>query len=591
MRANTIIPLYEQKLMEGRKILRESCEGLTLEQQIVVEGVYNEFLPLIEATLKQELKGQNAVLDLFKKIEDNVTSGGGNRTAIGKGKDVAVKVKEIMGKAAKWLQDTAPVKAFDQKFEDLKAKVAEKLGGDDSKIVQYTKKLGELAKEHPGKTACIIGVLTALASLAGGPMGGAIAGQVLRGTVELLKGEKLSTAIGKGLKTAAIGWLTGMAVKEVKDYMIGLGNKVGDMFEIGTSEIKKIAKLQLGTHTTNVGTIKVYSSYSKIPYIDGTFYGKTEDLEQLMKLRSIFTDSVHKFASDNQSMVRYKALGSIAKYAGDNVISPSDIAENQQRMTSAYFKFTKKLAEMNDPKYLDEINKGLAQDAKNAAARKIAELADEVNKQNYNKTLNSIKKMGDAIQAAAQGAATGAASYDGKSEDKKEKTKESINPFNEMQMMELFEAIEQQQILTEGPIWDKVKSTAKGAASKVADAGKKIAGAAAQKVATKGKNLTTKITADKLMQKWKKASKQAGKPILNNASLHKFLTDNGVKPEFIEPAFQQMKLKQPKIITLKQQVDELDINDPKAFAEFYKKLSKTQRTQLMKIGKQILEPT
>jgi hypothetical protein len=75
--------------------------------------------------------------------------------------------------------------------------------------------LGELiayAKANPGKTAAIIGVLTTLAAVAGGPVGGAIAGQILKGAAELLKGEKLSTAVGKGVKAAAFGWLTGKAV-------------------------------------------------------------------------------------------------------------------------------------------------------------------------------------------------------------------------------------------------------------------------------------------------------------------------------------------------------------------------------------------
>jgi hypothetical protein len=58
--------------------------------------------------------------------------------------------------------------------------------------------MGEWAKANPGKTAAIIGVLTTLAAVAGGPAGGAIAGQILKGAAELMKGEKLSTAVGKG---------------------------------------------------------------------------------------------------------------------------------------------------------------------------------------------------------------------------------------------------------------------------------------------------------------------------------------------------------------------------------------------------------
>jgi hypothetical protein len=67
-----------------------------------------------------------------------------------------------------------------------------------------------------------VGVLTAIASLAGGPVGGAIAGQVLRGAVELLKGEKLSTAIGKGIKTAAFGYLSGKAFEMLGEFAEGI---------------------------------------------------------------------------------------------------------------------------------------------------------------------------------------------------------------------------------------------------------------------------------------------------------------------------------------------------------------------------------
>ena len=75
--------------------------------------------------------------------------------------------------------------------------------------------LGTWAKENPGKTAAIIGVLTALAGIAGGPIGGAIAGQALKGAAELIKGEKVSTAVGKGVKTAAIGALAGGVFNQI----------------------------------------------------------------------------------------------------------------------------------------------------------------------------------------------------------------------------------------------------------------------------------------------------------------------------------------------------------------------------------------
>jgi hypothetical protein len=81
--------------------------------------------------------------------------------------------------------------------------------------------MGTWAKENPGKTAAIIGVLTTIAALAGGPVGGAIAGQILRGSSELIKGEKLSTAIGKGIKTAALGFVAGKVFDMLGDWIGG----------------------------------------------------------------------------------------------------------------------------------------------------------------------------------------------------------------------------------------------------------------------------------------------------------------------------------------------------------------------------------
>ena len=198
-----IATLMESHIHEGRRLLRESCDGLTESQRIIVEGVYNELSPLIEASLAPQ-----QIQQLFGEIEKAATAGGDNRTGLGLGVDVAKEANKAINNLGKWLQDTTPVKMFDQKFEQLKGKVATKFPA----LAKQLTSMGEWAKANPGKTAAIIGVLTTLASVAGGPVGGAIAGQILKGAAELLKGEKLSTAIGKGAKAAAFGWLTGKAV-------------------------------------------------------------------------------------------------------------------------------------------------------------------------------------------------------------------------------------------------------------------------------------------------------------------------------------------------------------------------------------------
>jgi hypothetical protein len=187
---------------------------LTLEQRRIVEGIYNEFVPLIEATLTAD-----QIKQVFGELEKQAVAGGANRTAIGAGVDVAKKANEVINNVGKWLQNTTPVKMADEKFEKLKNNINKKF--PDSKLLDGISNLGIWMKENPGKSAAVIGVLTALASLAGGPVGGAIAGQILRGAAELIKGEKLSTAVGKGIKTAALGYLSGKAFEMLGNWMAG----------------------------------------------------------------------------------------------------------------------------------------------------------------------------------------------------------------------------------------------------------------------------------------------------------------------------------------------------------------------------------
>jgi len=205
-------------------LLESVCRDLTRDQRRVVEGIVNQLRPLFEAPLTQTQIDQ-----IFSQAEQNLTSAGVNRSGVGQAVDVTKAVGSKVGSAVgsvnntinklgSYLQTTAPVQYFDQKFEDLKQKISAKLGAD-SKTMAVIDQLGQYAKANPGKTAFVIGALTAVASFAGGPAGGAVAGQVLRGATELLKGEKLSTAVGRGVKSGVYGYLAGMGLKELGEYL------------------------------------------------------------------------------------------------------------------------------------------------------------------------------------------------------------------------------------------------------------------------------------------------------------------------------------------------------------------------------------
>jgi hypothetical protein len=275
--------LFEQHMNNSNRILLESCHGLDQEQRVVVEGIYNELRPLIEASLSAD-----QIKTIFGSIEKSATDAGTNRTMLGKGIDVGKKANEIVDNIGKWLQNTTPVKAFDQKFDDLKRKINTKF--PDSKILDAISNMGIWAQENPGKTAAIIGVLTAIASLAGGPVGGAIAGQVLRGAVELLKGEKLSTAIGKGIKTAAYGFIAGKTFELLGDAIKGGAQVVKDnlfpnALRLNMKSIFDEVGGELGTRWANfeikglVGTPEDINTAKKL-FGEAGQYWKAGDYEQ-----------------------------------------------------------------------------------------------------------------------------------------------------------------------------------------------------------------------------------------------------------------------------------------------------------------------
>lgn len=253
-------------------LLESVCRDLTRDQRRVVEGIANQLRPLFEAPLTQTQIDQ-----IFSQAEQNLTGAGVNRSGVGRAVDVTKAAGSAVGTAAgavnkaidglgQYLQTTAPVQYFDQKFEDLKQKISAKLGAD-SKTMAIVDQLGQYAKANPGKTAFVIGALTAVAAFTTGPAGGAVAGQVLRGAVELLKGEKLSTAVGKGIKSGAYGFLAGMGIKELGEYL-GAVEVVRENIP-GYTGLAKIKFMREGTGTPFQyieGTIPS-KLYPKIEYL------------------------------------------------------------------------------------------------------------------------------------------------------------------------------------------------------------------------------------------------------------------------------------------------------------------------------------
>jgi len=203
-----------------------------LETQHIIPFITNVERYIVEANLNPQQISQ-----LFTDVEAGATAAGGNRSLLGKGADVAkLPVKALkfidgqINKLGAAVQKAGPVENADAKFEQLKAKI----GAKDSKVVKAIQGVSDWAKENPGKASIAVAILTAAAAMAGGPLGGALAGFLARATKDLLQGEKLSTAAGKSLKTAVLGYLSGKAFQF-------MSSEFKDFFATGSDEDVKAA--------------------------------------------------------------------------------------------------------------------------------------------------------------------------------------------------------------------------------------------------------------------------------------------------------------------------------------------------------------
>ena len=214
-------------------ILNEGWQDLTESQKLYVGRWEKELWPLLEeyTRLAEATLTTNQIQDIFKGAEAQANASGDNRNALGKvgaaagavaklPVDVAKKIDAKVNELGAMAKNAGPVKNADAKFAQLKKDITAKNG--DSKIVQGIQKVSDWAKENPGKASLAVGILTSIAAFAGGPLGGAAAGLILRSTKELLQGEDLSSAVGKSIKTAAYGAIAGWALNGIGDWLEGM---------------------------------------------------------------------------------------------------------------------------------------------------------------------------------------------------------------------------------------------------------------------------------------------------------------------------------------------------------------------------------
>ena len=535
------------------QILTESSyQTLTETQKIYLNRWERELWPLLEEYVKlaeAELTADQ-INAIFQGAEQRAMAGGDNKTIAGKvgagvaaaaklPVDIAKKVDAKINELGRMAQNAGPIKNADAKFEDLKKQIT--ANNKDSKIVQGIQKVSDWAKENPGKASLAVGILTAIAAFAGGPVGGAAAGLILRSTKDLLQGEKLSTAVGKSVKTAAYGALAGLAIQGLTDNMvdnIATGSEAEadammDAFE--KANFNAAVEGAAADAGLDAGVLDGAMNYSSSGNINNfTFnYNFTMTADQVAEYKQLLaaTNSVKVFSPEY-----YEAAGKLHGFLSTAQQANSDLTA-----------LARTIAEIpKDALTGDQIDAAIA----------VLDNADEA--------IKVVSNAGGAIGAAAQGALA--------TVDDSNKEMHKIKPIDpeEKKQLELdlkgggeakaesvdyettYKYLLDQYIAEADPaqgelpldnpnsLGAKMKRGLGKAASAVGGAVKGAAGAAVGGVKQAAKDIGNKVTANKLNKSWKKM----GEPT-DAGSIANILADAGLSSDDIKSIGQEQKVDLP----------------------------------------------
>lgn len=309
------------------------------------------------------------IQQLFKGVET-----GAGRSALGKAGDAvkgaANKISDAwFNKFGGMLQSSGPVQAFDQKYEEIKSKIAAKNPELAAKLAKY----GEFAKNNPNLHKFLLGIAGSAAAALGVAVAGGIgAGALAVGTGtgiavgivniadRLLQGQKASTAIGRGATAGAVAGITAGALAKLGSWAAGLREKSVPIGDTGLEQISYEATRKLSApgmemnemvRGFNVTVDKdtasaIRSAVNGIQNGDSSAFSQLQDLGRLIRSAEYkaqmkdIAGAAKDIALSNDSLLQWikgltqaassiggAAAGQAAAGAGEK--APTPVAENQ----------------------------------------------------------------------------------------------------------------------------------------------------------------------------------------------------------------------------------------------------------------------
>lgn len=269
------------------------------------------------------------IKQLFQQIEQGATASGDNRTMIGKGKDAASAVNKAWEDLKTKIQDSGPVKNFDQKVSDALSKIG--MGAKDpefnGKVSSWVEKYRKFAKEHPIAQGAIYATLIALAGITGAGVGGAAVLGLLKMADKLLQGERFSSAAYSGVKTG----VTAFAASKLGDLIKGVkpGEQVPPPKPGSATFVKRdFDNYDYYLHPSNDSVVRVAKG-SGSPFMPGNAnYAGRE------ALKSVMGQGAQSSGIDAASSAASTAVKSTAKSSLGNIIGDADIATRAGRQAA-----------------------------------------------------------------------------------------------------------------------------------------------------------------------------------------------------------------------------------------------------------------
>jgi len=205
-----------------RQFFSESRHNKMLKEDVTYRKFHNLSRMIVERKMSEK-----EILDLFAAIEAGANASGQNRTALGRSKDAVSgaynSTKDAINSVLSSITKSTPVAGVDAAYNDATGALRDKLG-PNSKVMDSIKKYRLLAKEYPKTQLFVKTALIALAGLATGGAGLPVIAGVTAAIDAAIKGEKLSSIIGKGIGAA----LMGLGAQEIQDLLSTPSGPQGD---------------------------------------------------------------------------------------------------------------------------------------------------------------------------------------------------------------------------------------------------------------------------------------------------------------------------------------------------------------------------